>query len=146
MKTNFGFKLLTGILVAASAAGANAQHTQITVSGIRSDKGQVIVSLFKDEASYEDEKPFKKIPFDKKAIKNGTLVVNYKLDPGTYGITLLDDENKNGEMEKNVIGIPKEGFGFSNFFMEKKKKPAFSDFKTNIKGEGDKVQIKVKYM
>lgn len=73
-------------------------------------------------------------------------MVNYKLDPGTYGITLLDDENKNGEMEKNVIGIPKEGFGFSNFFMEKKKKPSFSDFKTNIKGEGDKVQIKVKYM
>lgn len=43
-----------------SAVGAQAQQTQITVSDIRSENGQVILSVFKDEKSYEDEKPFRK--------------------------------------------------------------------------------------
>jgi uncharacterized protein (DUF2141 family) len=53
---------------------------------------------------------------------NGTLILTGDLEPGTYGITLVDDENKNGTLDKSFFGMPKEGFGFSNFFIEKLKK------------------------
>lgn len=33
---------------------------------------------------------------------------------GTYAVIALHDENTNGEMDKNFIGRPKEGFGTSN--------------------------------
>ena len=77
---------------------------------------------------------------------NGSLVLNWQIEPGIYGMTLLDDENQNTEMDKNLIGVPKEGFGFSDFYLEKLKAPSFNEFKTEIKSEGNKIQIKVKYM
>ncbi len=32
---------------------------------------------------------------------------------GTYAVTILHDENNNQKMDKNILGIPKEGYGFS---------------------------------
>jgi uncharacterized protein (DUF2141 family) len=34
--------------------------------------------------------------------------------PGTYAVSLLDDENGNDEMDYKLITVPREGFGFSN--------------------------------
>jgi uncharacterized protein (DUF2141 family) len=37
-----------------------------------------------------------------------------KLPPGEYGVVAIHDENKNHKLDRNFIGIPKEGFGFAN--------------------------------
>lgn len=124
----------------------HAQNTEMVISGIESDEGQILLSIFKDNASYEKEQPFKTLNFEKKAIANGTLTVHFDLEPGTYGITLIDDKNKNGKIDKNMLGIPKEGFGFSNFFMEKMKKPLFDEFKVTLAPKNNNIKIKVKYM
>lgn len=123
-----------------------AQNTEMVISGIESAEGQILLSIFKDNASYEKEQPFKTLNFEKKAIANGTLTVHFDLEPGTYGITLIDDKNKNGKIDKNMLGIPKEGFGFSNFFMEKMKKPLFDEFKVTLAPKNNNIKIKVKYM
>jgi len=34
--------------------------------------------------------------------------------PGTYALAVIHDENMNGKLETNWLGIPKEGYGFSN--------------------------------
>jgi uncharacterized protein (DUF2141 family) len=142
----FSINLLLGVLLISLASYIQAQQeTEVKVTGIRSSKGKIILQVFKDNPSYDDEKPYKKFTFDKKAMVNGTLTVKCELDPGTYGITLLDDENENGKIDKNLIRMPKEGFGFSNFFMEKLKKPTFDDFKVDLKSH-TKIYIKVKYM
>ncbi|MEO6687121.1 MAG: DUF2141 domain-containing protein [Dyadobacter sp.] len=138
--------LLLGLCQVLISAGVHAQNTQVTVSQIRSDKGQIVLNVFKDQQSYDNEQPFKQFKFDKTGIEKGTLIVKCELAPGTYGITLLDDENSSGKMEKNMVRMPKEGFGFSNFFMEKLKKPSFDDFKTELKKQDNKLAIKVKYM
>ncbi len=36
------------------------------------------------------------------------------IKPGTYAINVFHDENSNKKMETNFIGIPVEGYGFSN--------------------------------
>jgi len=138
--------LLMGLFFVCFACYAQTQETEVRVSGIRSEKGKVILNVFKDNETYNKEKPYKTFVFDKKAIVNGTLIVKCELEPGIYGITLVDDENANGKIDKNFIGMPKEGFGFSNFFMEKLKKPSFDDFKVDLKSHSNKVEIKVKYM
>lgn len=138
--------LLMGLLFICLASYIQAQRvTEIKVTDIRSAKGKILLNVFKDNASYDDEKPYKKFTFDKKEIINGTLVLHCDLEPGVYGFTMVDDENDNGKIDKNFIGIPKEGFGFSNFFMEKMKKPTFDDFKVDLKSQ-PKIVIKVKYM
>lgn len=145
-KNNYYAAWLIIVLAVFSAADSYGQNTHVMISGIRSEKGQIILNVFKDDESYNKEKVFKKMVFEKKAITSGLMVIACDLAPGTYGITLIDDENKDAELNKSFIGIPKEGFGFSNFFMEKMKKPAFDDFKIVVKSQDNKISIKVKYM
>ena len=144
--TAFGTNLFMGLLFTLFASYAQAQETQIKVTDIRSAKGEIILNVFKDNASYDKQQPYKQLVFDKKALANGTLAIHCALEPGTYGITLIDDENGDGKLNKNFVGMPKEGFGFSNFFMTKMKKPSFDDFKVDLKTAATPVGIKVKYM
>jgi len=145
-KTNaYGIGLLMGLLFILFTS-AKAQETQVKVTGIRSGKGKIILNVFQNNETYDNQQPYKVFTFDKKELANGSLVVTCRLEPGIYGITLVDDENGNGKIDKNFIGMPKEGFGFSNFFMEKMKKPVFDDFKVDLKSPGNKVVIRVKYM
>lgn len=36
------------------------------------------------------------------------------IPPGTYALGVIHDENMNGRLDLNALGIPKEGYGFSN--------------------------------
>lgn len=142
---NFAFYLL-GLMAILYATNSYGQNTHVMISGIRSEKGQIILNVFKNSTDYDQEKVLKKLIFQKNALNGGTMIIDCDLDPGIYGITLIDDENKSGALNKNLIGMPKEGFGFSNFFMEKMKKPDFEDFKVTLKPQNNKISIKVKYM
>lgn len=140
-----GMNLSIGFLFIFFASHVQAQEVQVQVKGIRSAKGNAIIQVFKDQQSYSEEQPYKVFSFDKKALTQGNLSLKLSLEPGIYGITLIDDENANGKIDKNLIGMPKEGFGFSNFFMEKLKKPTFDDFKFELKSNPE-ISIRVKYM
>jgi uncharacterized protein (DUF2141 family) len=144
--TAFGITLFICLLFILFASYTKAQETQIKVTDIRSGKGKIVLNVFKDNDSYDKNQPYKKLTFDKKTLVNGTLNVHFGLEPGVYGITLVDDENEDGKINKNFVGIPKEGFGFSNFFMTKMKKPSFDDFKVDLKSPEHQIEIKVKYM
>lgn len=45
--------------------------------------------------------------------KKCVIVIN-NLKPGKYAFKFIHDENNNEKLDINWIGIPKEGFGFSN--------------------------------
>jgi len=36
------------------------------------------------------------------------------IPPGTYALAVIHDENSSGKLETNWLGIPTEGYGFSN--------------------------------
>ena len=145
-KVILSINLLLGLaLIFFSSFDNIEKDVPISISGLRNTKGRVIVQVFRNEKDYEDQKPFKKLTFDKTGIDNGLITVKLKLEPDAYGFTMVDDENANGTIDKNFIGIPKEGFGFSNFLMEKMSKPKFGQFVVDLKIL-QPVVIKVKYM
>lgn len=140
-------KMLTASLILVIAAvAAKAQNVTLTITGIQSNKGTMIVSVFKDEQSFEDHKASAKFKFSKAAVANGTLKVSLTLAPGTYGIAMLDDENANGKMDKNMVGYPKEGFGFSNFYLSGLKQPKLKEFSFEVKNAPVKLESKLRYM
>ncbi|NUO00517.1 MAG: DUF2141 domain-containing protein, partial [Saprospiraceae bacterium] len=47
------------------------------------------------------------------------------LAKGKYAVQLYHDENGNGKMDFNLLGIPKEGYGFSNDARGFMSEPAF---------------------
>lgn len=118
----------------------------ITISNIRSTDGCIRMGIYVDEKSYEDNNPIQKIPVGKNGIKNGTVQSTIYLEPGTYGVALIDDENSNGELDYGFV-MPKEGFGFSNYYHTGLKKPSLEKFKFTISaGQPNSIAVKLRYL
>lgn len=87
---------------------------RLTITNLRNDRGFVLISLYKDGTGYPDDadKAYKK---DKVAIYNKRAVIIFPDAPaGSYAVAILHDENNDQKMNKNGLGLPKEGYGFSN--------------------------------
>lgn len=122
------------------------QNVTLTIEGIRLDKGTVAFGVYRNQKQFDQEKPEIKRIFAKTHLKSGKLTIQIQLPPGIYGIALLDDENNDRKMNYNMIGMPKEGFGFSNFNSSALSKPDFSDFDFEVKPGENKVTIKMRYI
>ena len=137
----------SSILLFLGSLNLKAENVEVEITGIRSPEGQIVLTIYTDERSYQDERPIRTKFIEKTGMKDGTLTVHLELEEGIYGLTLIDDENLNGEIDFKFIRVTKEGFGFSNFYLTKLKKPSFDDFKIEVKeGQKQKVEMKVKYM
>jgi uncharacterized protein (DUF2141 family) len=86
---------------------------ELTIEGISEDKGEIRIAVFNSEASYnEKEDPIHAIVLP---VNGGTLIWDEeKLPYGDYAIAVYHDRNTNGELDSNILGIPKEAYGFSN--------------------------------
>lgn len=49
------------------------------------------------------------------------------LKPGKYAVAVYHDENNNGDLDTNLVGIPNEAYGFSNNASGLFGPPAFED-------------------
>lgn len=83
----------------------------VNIEGLENNKGQVMVALYNSEKGFPDLQWKGKItiPSNQKA-----QVTFSNLPEGNYAVSFLHDENLNNKMDKNLVGYPKENFGFSN--------------------------------
>lgn len=122
------------------------QNLKVTVTRLHNNNGVVLVSLFKDGSGYPDDAA-KAYGKEKAYIVDKTSTIIFKsVPPGTYAVAILHDENNNQKMDKNMLGIPKEGYGFSNnataaFGPPSYKKASF----THTAAAASSIQIKAKY-
>jgi uncharacterized protein (DUF2141 family) len=56
------------------------------------------------------------------------------IPPGTYALAVIHDENRNGKLDTNWLGIPTEGYGFSNEAKALLGAPSFSAAKVRYDG------------
>jgi len=88
----------------------------IHVDDLRTSRGVVGVLLFRSSDGWP-ENVTKSARHDASPIAagaRGATVVFRGITPGDYGVVALHDENANMKLDKNIFGIPKEGFGFAN--------------------------------
>ncbi|MBT3385143.1 MAG: DUF2141 domain-containing protein [Prolixibacteraceae bacterium] len=117
------------------------------INNLRNSDGSIIVSVYKDKKSFGEGIPSShKIIPKKENMNNGILKAHFSLPAGIYGLVFTDDENSDGRMTNRLIGIPKEGFGFSNFYLSGFKKPKFSDFSFILTENFETMQIRLRYM
>ena len=135
--------LLAFLFLTAFCLSNDAGTLKVEIAGLRSSKGVVLVTLFKEGKGYPDEpeKAFKKTKIS--IVDNKASIDFTNIPAGEYAIVVLHDENNNLKMDKN-LGIPKEGYGFSNNVMGLMGPPSFS--KASFKFEGKQVvEIKMRY-
>ncbi len=119
---------------------------QITISGLRNDKGNVLISLFRNDRGFPGE-PQHAFRTYRLYIRSGKSITSISdLPSGNYAIAVLHDENGDLTMNKNWLGIPKEGFGFSNNAMGTFGPPAFSKARVQVeKGQVSQLEINIRY-
>jgi uncharacterized protein (DUF2141 family) len=99
--------VLISILLALSA-GATAATVEVRVSAV-GPKGKVNVAVCDRERFLKD------CAYSASAAPQpGTTTVTVAdVPPGTWAVLAYQDENDNGKLDRNLIGIPSEKYGFS---------------------------------
>jgi uncharacterized protein (DUF2141 family) len=101
------------VLFAMSAAAEDGGTLKVTIDGFNNDKGDAKISLFNSKETYLAGNTG--VHMAALPIKGGKAQwVLSGLPYGTYAIKIFHDENGNGKLDKNAMGMPKEQFGFSN--------------------------------
>ncbi|MCC6187153.1 MAG: DUF2141 domain-containing protein [Chitinophagaceae bacterium] len=119
---------------------------QLQITNVRNGKGTLRLGLFKNEEDFENEKPFKHIIVSKQNFNKNSIVATVVLPQGSYGISILDDENDNLKMDYNIIKMPKEGFGFCNYYHEGFSRPKFKQFLITISNSTKILNSKIRYI
>jgi uncharacterized protein (DUF2141 family) len=145
---------VTGILIStmalvfgspSRAAGAGGGSLIVEVSGFRSDHGQLLLRLYGSEDGFpvDGSKALRQVG---QSIKGGRAVVELTGLPfGSYAIGCVHDENGNGKLDTNLLGIPKEGVCASNDAQGKRGPPSWKDARFDFKVDGAALPIHVRY-
>ncbi len=106
MKMQLNLLLLFLVLFTVRTFGQKSTLT-VAVNDLRNSDGFVLIQLVdKDELPIQQKKV---------TIIDGQIEIQFTNVPaGKYAISYFHDENKNSELDTGTMGIPKEGYGFSN--------------------------------
>ncbi|MEM7550082.1 MAG: DUF2141 domain-containing protein [Bacteroidota bacterium] len=85
----------------------------ISITGLRANKGQIVLALDNDERNYKSKKDCFKGYFLKVENNQANIIIE-DLPTGEYAIKVYHDVNNNGKLDKNMIGVPSEPYAFSN--------------------------------
>jgi uncharacterized protein (DUF2141 family) len=106
-----------------------SQHKlEIEISGLRNDKGNVMLQLFDSGEQVIDSLM---TPISGKKCNVSIPGV----PAGSYAVRYYHDENMNGKMETNMFGKPTEGYGFSNNVTGKFGPPPFKKWLFEVTGD-----------
>jgi uncharacterized protein (DUF2141 family) len=141
-----------GLALLGAAVPAAAERNQsetsrltITVSGFKNDKGQAGIAVFRSADGFPSDR--RKAALGKAlAIRQGKVQWTIPgIQSGRYAILVLHDENSNGKMDTNLLGIPTEGYGVSRDARRPFGPPLFEDAAIVVKGAKRAVGIQVNY-
>lgn len=130
----FPLARLAGLILAGAAAAAPAPAQSpcpgihVKILDIRNSTGSVACALFESPEGF---------PIEFLRSATNVMVIKVRksqarcdfedIPPGTYALAVIHDENMNGKLDTNVLGIPKEGYGFSNDARALFGAPSFSE-------------------
>lgn len=127
----------TLFLLLATAAVASAADLTITVKDVRSADGSVLIAIYDSDANFM-KPPQATVRRKINASKGEVKFVIHDLPPGKYAVSSYHDENNNGKLDTNSLGVPTEGFGFSNDAQGVAGPPKFSQAAFDFDGKKDK--------
>ncbi len=87
---------------------------EVVVTGARNDRGVIRAALFQGSEGFpgKDEQAIGRLVAP---ASTGPVTFLFKdIPPGEYAVAILHDEDNNGKMRSNWLGMPREGYGTSN--------------------------------
>lgn len=107
------------------------EYIIINIDGIRNVRGLMNIALYNSEETFNDpDRAYREYFIDVSA-KTMTVRID-DLSPGEYAFGLFHDENKNYQLDQNFIGMPTEGFAFSNNALGNFSAPSYNQARFRI--------------
>jgi uncharacterized protein (DUF2141 family) len=141
---------LTSVLLlpAEAAPGPNERpvpvELMVRVAGLKNDRGRVAVALFASAPGFPKQEHAARGELAR--IDKGQATVRFRdLLPGTYAVAVLHDENENSKMDFNFLGMPLEGYGFSNDAAVLLGPPSFESAAFRLLQRPSEITIRARY-
>jgi uncharacterized protein (DUF2141 family) len=102
-------------LPAVTFAQSPCPGIHVKIQNIKNSTGKVACALFDSPVGFPTE--YLRYATNLMAInirKSQARCDFEDIPPGTYAIAVVHDENMNGKLDTNLLGIPTEGYAFSN--------------------------------
>lgn len=134
------------VLLIANSSPAATESTGnliVNISGFPSSDGFAMVALNNSDESYKGGENEAIAKTKTRVVDQKVQVIFTNLPYGNYGVSLYHDENANGKMDKNAMGIPKEGYGFSNNAKGFFGKPKYKDIMFQLNSAEMQITIKL---
>lgn len=138
--------ILGNLVLVPNAKAATSNDLKITVDGLKKQQGQICFSVFARSKGFPSKKA--------SSLRNGCIKVaensvelNFKnLKAGNYAVAVFHDVNSDGALNRNFVGIPTEGFGFTNNPKILNGPPKFNDSAVLVAGSSTNTQINLQYL
>ena len=121
-----------------------AADLTVKVHGLRNNKGDIHIAIYNAPETFPDSDGM--IQEVQNPIKG--LKAEYRfadLAPGAYAIATYHDENANNDFDTNFIGLPLEGYAFSNDARVFFGPPGFDSARIELSPMGSTIRIKMGY-
>jgi uncharacterized protein (DUF2141 family) len=148
--------LATSLALALFCFGAQANELRVTIHGVASSAGTLMVGLYDSEEHFRSaianaanlgllNDTSRLVGIAMRAVVGTQSVVFTNLKPGAYGIIVFHDENDNGKLDENAWGVPTEGYGFSNNAEGFLAAPSFKKAAVMLDSPNRAISITLKY-
>jgi uncharacterized protein (DUF2141 family) len=136
---------LAPVLASADLPTAADSTVMVHVGSLRNTKGVLGCRLFRSAQGFPET-------------SEGTVEVRVPISgavtqcefpnvaPGTYAVSVMHDENGNQKLDKNLFGVPTEGYGVSNNHTYAMSSPKWGESTFVVEqGKNQVLQIQLRY-
>jgi uncharacterized protein (DUF2141 family) len=142
----FAVLVSANLPVVAFAQSPSCTGIHVEILNIRNSAGSIGCALFESPVGF---------PIEFLRYATNIIVIKIRdtqahcdfvsIQPGTYALAVIHDENMDGKLDTNWLGVPKEGYGFSNDAKAMLGAPSFSAASFLYDGQDMKLTISLHY-
>lgn len=133
------------ILADGCTGPMSATRLNVTISNVRHGRGLIAVSLYADNSKKFLAKRGSLYVGRVPATAGTTRMCIHLPAPGVYGLAIYHDENGDRSFKRSGLGLPAEGYGFSNDAPTIFGLPSFSRVRLAVPRSGFETGVKLKY-
>ena len=123
----FAVLVFANLPAIAFAQSSSCRGIHVKVLNIRNSTGTVDCALFDSSGGFPREFLLSATNVMEIKVRHTEARCDFEdIPPGTYALAVVHDENMNGKLDTNLLGIPTEGYGFSNNAKGSLGAPSFS--------------------
>ncbi len=138
--------VLGNLLILPKTIASLNSNLTVRVDGLKNQKGQVCLSIYSSNQGFPNQGDRALQSQCVKIAQTPQLVTFENLKAGSYAVAVIHDANADGKLNLNFLGIPTEGFGFSNNPKIRTSPPKFGDSAVLVAGSSTNIQIQLQYL